>query len=156
MATRFDSGWDISVDDRKGQLVLTVQVKRKFNTSPEWAAQFRSNILAHGIFPKTPYFLMVFPDKFYLWTNVDAEQDQSQPTYAIDGASVLQPYLQRAGISIDQIGDDGIKLILTSWLGEIIYSRELPESIKATQPWLLESGLYAAIAGGKFEPEAAA
>jgi hypothetical protein len=41
------------------------------------AVQFRRNILAHGTFPSAPYFLMVFPDKFYLWVNVDAHSDQS-------------------------------------------------------------------------------
>jgi hypothetical protein len=66
MAVRRDSGWDLSVDNRDGQLALVVEVKRKTNASPEWAAKLRRNILAHGTFPKAPYFLMVFPDKFYL------------------------------------------------------------------------------------------
>ncbi|MEQ9481150.1 hypothetical protein [Coleofasciculus sp. F4-SAH-05] len=39
-------------------------------TSPDWAAQFRRNILAHGTFYKAPYFLMVFLDRFYLWTSI--------------------------------------------------------------------------------------
>ncbi len=55
MAIRFDSGWDLSVENRYGELILAVEVKRKTNVSPEWAAQFRRNILAHGTFPKTTY-----------------------------------------------------------------------------------------------------
>jgi hypothetical protein len=156
MVMRSDSGWDLSVDNRNGQLALVVEVKRKTNVSPEWAAKLRRNILAHGIFPKAPYFLMVFPDKFYLWSNAEAYQDQSEPTYTIDASPILQPYFERAGVTADQISGASLELVVTSWIGEIIHSNQLPENIDASQQWLIESGLYAALAGGKFEHEAAA
>jgi hypothetical protein len=50
MAVNPDAGWDLSIKDRNGQLVLVVEVKRKTNASPDWAAAFRRNILSHGIF----------------------------------------------------------------------------------------------------------
>lgn len=156
MAMKSDSGWDLSVDNRNGQLALVVEVKRKTNVSPEWAAKLRRNIFAHGTFPKAPYFLMVFPDKFYLWSNAEAYQDQSEPTYTIDASPILQPYFERAGVTSDQISGDSLELIVSSWLGEIIHSEQLPESMDASQQWLIESGLYAALVGGKFEHEAAA
>jgi hypothetical protein len=156
MAMGSDSGWDLSVDNRNGQLALVVEIKRKTNVSPEWAAKLRRNILAHGTFPKAPYFLMVFPDKFYLWSNAEAYQDQSEPTYTIDASSILQPYFDRAGVAADQISGASLELIVTSWLGEIIHSDQLPKNIDASQQWLIESGLYAALAGGKLEHEAAA
>ncbi len=49
-----------------------------------------------------------------------------------------------------------LELIITSWLGEIIYSERLPKNIEASQHWLIESGLYAALLGGTLEHEAAA
>ncbi|WP_287455814.1 hypothetical protein [Leptolyngbya sp. UWPOB_LEPTO1] len=153
---RPDSHWDLSVDNRSGQLTLVVEVKRKTNVSPEWAAKLRRNILAHGTFPKAPYFLMVFPDKFYLWSNSQAYQDQSEPTYTIDAFPILQPYFERAGVVADQISGASLELIVASWLGEIIHSNQLPENIDASQQWLIESGLYAALVGGKLEHEAAA
>lgn len=156
MVMKPNSGWDLSVDDRNGQLILVVEVKRKTNVSPDWAAKLRRNILAHGTFPKAPYLLMVFPDKFYLWSNVEAYQDQSKPTYAIDASPILQPYFERAGVTADQISGYSLELIVMSWLAEIIHSDPRPESIDASQQWLIESGLYAALAGGKFEHEAAA
>lgn len=151
MAMRPDFGWDLSVDNRNGQLVLVVEVKRKTNVSPEWAAELRRNILAHGTFPNAPYFLMVFPDKFYLWSNAEADQEQSEPTYTIDASPILQPYFERAGVTADQISRGSLELIVTSWLGEIIHSDQPPEKIDASQQWLIESGLYAALVGGKFE-----
>ena len=155
MAIRPNYGWDLSVDNRNGQLALGVEVKRKTKVSPEWAAKLRRNILAHGIFPKAPYFLMVFPDKFYLWANAEAYQDQSEPTYTIDASPILQPYFERAGVTADQISGESLELIVTSWLGKIIHSEQLPENMDASEQWLLESGLYAALAGGKFEHGAA-
>lgn len=156
MVMRSNPRWDLSVDDHSGQLTLVVEVKRKTNVSPEWAAKLRRNILAHGTFPEAPYFLMVFPDKFYLWSNAGAYQDQSEPTYIIDAAPILQPYFERAGVAADQISGASLELIVASWLGEIIHSDQLPENIETSQKWLLESGLYAALVGGKLEQEAAA
>jgi hypothetical protein len=156
MAFVSDSRWDISVDNRNGQLVLVAEIKRKINVSPEWAAALRRNILAHGTFPNAPYFLMVFPDKFYLWTNVDTHLDQSDPTYTIDARPILEPYFERAGVTGDEISGQSLELIVSSWLGEIIHSDQLPEHIKNSERWLIESGLYAALAGGRFEHEAAA
>jgi len=153
---RPNSGWDLSVDNRNGQLALVVEIKRKTNVSTEWAAKLRRNIFAHGTFPKAPYFLMVFPDKFYLWSNAEAYQDQSEPTYTIDASPILQPYFERAGVAADQISGASLELIIASWLGEIIHSNQLPENIDASQQWLIESGLYAALVGGKLEHEAAA
>lgn len=156
MVMRPNSGWDLSVDNRNGQLVLVIEIKRKTNVSTEWAAELRRNIFAHRTFPKAPYFLMVFPDKFYLWSNAETYQDQSEPTYTIDASPILQPYFERAGVAADQISGASLELIVTSWLGEIIHSDQLPENIDASQQWLIESGLYAALVGGKLEHEAAA
>jgi len=156
MAIRTDSGWDLSVDNRNGQLALVVEIKRKTNVSPEWAAKLRRNIFAHGTFPKAPYFLMVFPDKFYLWSNAEAYQDQSELLTLIDASPILQPYFERAGVTADHISGASLELIVTLWLGEVIHADQLPESIDASQQWLIESGLYAALVGGKLEHEAAA
>ncbi|MGF1481413.1 MAG: hypothetical protein ACFB4I_18340 [Cyanophyceae cyanobacterium] len=148
------SRWDLSVEDSKGQLALVVEVKRKTNASPEWAAQLRHNILAHGTFPQAPYFLLVFPDKFYLWSEANTQLDLSKPTYTIDAHPILEPYLTQAGVTAEQISGQSLEFIVASWLGEIIHSKNLSE--RNSQRWLIESGLYAAIAGGKFEYEAAA
>ncbi len=111
---------------------------------------FIRNILAHGTFPEAPYFLMVFPDKFYLWTDAEANLDRSEPTYTIDARSILEPYFKQAGVKADHISRQSLELIILSWLGQIIYSDKLPENIEASQRWLIDSGLYAALAGGKF------
>lgn len=156
MSASTDLRWDLLVDNRDGQPVLAVEIKRKNNASSEWAAKLRRNILAHGTFPKAPYFLMVFPNKFYLWTEAEASLDHSEPNYTIDAIPILQPYFERAGVTADQISGQSLELIISSWLGEVIHSEQFPENLDNSQQWLIESGLYAALAGGKLEHEAAA
>ena len=157
MFAQRDTGWDLAVYNEDGQLVLVVEVKGKLNASAQWASQLRSNILAHGIYPKAPYFLMVFPDKFYLWANVDAQLDISEPTYAVDARPILQPYLDKAGITQGQkISSQSLILIVASWLSEIMYSELPPSETDGRSQWLVDSGLYAAIARGSFGREAAA
>jgi hypothetical protein len=155
MSVRVDPGWDLLVDDRNGQLALAVEVKSKTNVSPQWAARLRGNILAHGTFPEAPYFMMVFPDKFYLWTDAQANRERNEPSYTIDASPILQPYFERAGVIGEQISSQSLELIIASWLGEIIHSEKCPEDLDLGH-WLIDSGLYAAIAGGKFDLEAAA
>jgi len=156
MSFNWDAGWDLSIDNRNGQLILVVEVKTKLNASPEWATQLRRNILAHGTFPKAPYFLMVFPDRFYLWTDADVRLEQSEPNYIIDARPILQPYFEQAGVSGEQISGQSLELIVASWLGRIIHSEKPLEDTDKSQQWLIESGLYAAIAGGKFKHTAVA
>jgi hypothetical protein len=72
---------DLKIYNRSRELVLIVQTKSKLNVSSEWAAKFRHNMLAHGIFPTVPYFLMVFPDKLYLWTSEDEQLNEREADY---------------------------------------------------------------------------
>ena len=148
--------WDLSIYDRNGKLALGVEVKTKLNASPEWATHLRQNLLAHDIFAQATYFLMVFPDRFYLWTHPDSQHRQSQPTYQIDAYPILQPYFKHAGVTADQISGPSLELIIASWLGAIIHGEQPPEVLDESQTWLVESGLYDALVGGKFGNEVAA
>lgn len=149
--------WDLAGYNREGQLILLVEMKSKLHTSPEWAAKFRRNILAHGIVPKVPYFLMVFPDKIYLWAGKEVRLDESEPTYVVDARPIFQPYFEKAGIESDrQISAESLELIFSTWLTNIIYSKELPDGADESHRWLIDSGLYAAIAGGSLRHEVVA
>lgn len=136
--------------------MLVVEVKSKRNASPEWAEQLRRNILAHGTFVQAPYFLMVFPDRFYLWTDADDQPQQSRPDYIIDARPILKPYFERAGVSDDHISSRSLELIIAAWLAEIMQDAHTLEETNVSQQWLIDSGLYSAITGGTFEPMAVA
>jgi len=147
----YSDRWDLLVDNSEGQPTLIVEVKGKINTSSKWAAQLRRNILAHGILPKVPYFLLAFPDKFYLWTDSQVDIDEREPNYIIDARPILEPYLRKSGVTVDRIRDQSLELIVGSWLGVIIHSDEFPKDLNESQHWLIESGLYTDLVGGKIE-----
>ncbi|MBD2081427.1 hypothetical protein [Leptolyngbya sp. FACHB-17] len=144
--------WDIEVRNRSGQLVVAVEVKTKLNAAPDWAAKFRSNLLAHEEAPKAPYFLMAFPDRLFLWVESDGQFDR-EPDYIIDAVPIFQPYFERTGIQPEQIYSDSFTLMVGAWLSELTLSKNLAETSYQSQSWLIDSGLYSAISGGQLQYE---
>ena len=143
------TGWDVAAYDQDHHLVLAVEVKSKLHVSPEWAARLRRNILAHGAFPNPPYFLMVFPDRFYLWTNPGKNSKPGKPTRSIDARPILRPYFKQSGVTADHVSEASLELITAAWLNDLIHRK--PNEIDASQRWLLDSGLYDAVAGGSLQ-----
>lgn len=146
--------WDLTAFNRDNQLVLVVEVKGKLGATKKWADQLRRNIFAHGTFPKAPYFLMAFPDRFYLWKNTKSQPGPLEAAYVIDARPILQPYFEQSGLTPDQVSGQSLELIVTSWLGEIMYKPA--NELTASQQWLVESGLHSAIAEGSIAGEAVA
>jgi len=144
-------GWDLLVNNYQEQLILGVQLKTKMNTSSDWAVKFRHNILMDSPVQKIPFFLMAFPDRFYLWTEPEIYSNQSEPTYIIDPLPILKPYFERAGIIPEKIRGDSFELLVASWLSDLINSENLPEGFDEYQRWLIDSGLYMAISGGNLK-----
>jgi hypothetical protein len=142
--------WDLMAYDKNGQLVLSVDIRKSPTASPEWAAELRKNILAHGIYPVTPYFLVALPDKFFLWKNGDAADPASKPTYVIDAVPIVESYLKGSNYTANDIDRSTFELILAAWLDGLVYHDRSREDIKAEARWLLESGLYDALDGGSF------
>lgn len=146
--------WDIAAYDRDNQLVAVVEVKTKLDATPQWAAQLRRNILAHGTFPNARYFLVTLPDRFYLWKNAASNQEAIEPTYIIDARPILQTYFEQSGVEADQISGQSLELIVAAWLGEVM--RKTPDELDASQKWLTDSGLHEAIVGGTLDHRVAA
>ena len=138
---------DIIAYDTNGQLTLVIEIKSKLGTSAQWAAQMRRNILAHGLLPSTPFFLLGLPDHFYLWKDNGITPEVIKPTYEIDPRPFLQPYYEKSGLSSETISGKSFELVIVSWLSEILGTRS-QDSLQDSQKWLLESGLFEAIHGG--------
>ena len=149
---------DISVYDKNGHLILAVEVKRKLNASVEWATRFRRNILVHGLLPDTKFFLLATPDRFFLWKDAGMDLLLREPTYVADPRAILSPYFERAGVTVDDISSYSLELIIVSWLSILTFSsetmahetmaHEIMTYTNGSSPWLMESGLINAVAGG--------
>lgn len=149
--------WDLSVKDQNDQLILVVEIKSKTGVSTDWATRFRQNILARDTSSKAPYFLLIFPDNLYLWTNDgDANADRDEPAYVASADSIIRPYFERVSTRPRQLSEKSLELIVASWLSEILPSENYPERIDDSQDWLLDSGLYDALTGGRLEFQAVA
>jgi hypothetical protein len=152
MATRPD----FVLYDRHGRLAAIVEVKAKRGTSNSWAAEFRRNLLAHEAFRQAPYFLLVTPEKLYLWRESSrisgAESSPVPPDYELDAKSLFRRYLERAGLKPEDVSGQAFELIVMSWLGDLIL--QLPDVLR--EPDLEDSGLPQAAKDGRIAYPAAA
>ena len=142
---------DLTLYDRDGQLIAVIEIKNKPGTSNEWAAKLRRNILAHGRFRPTDFFLVVTPDKLYIWKEAGIQPDFILPTYVIDAKPIFKTYLKAANIESDTISSPAFELVVGAWLGDLILSEN-----NSSEAWLIESGLLDAAKNGRVEYEAAA
>jgi hypothetical protein len=148
--------WDISIYNRHRQLVLAAEVKVGLNEPVEWAAEFRRNIFSDGLYAPMPYFMFIFPDKIYMWTNPSTSEKITLPDYTIDAYPIFGHFYERAKIDPSQIGRLSLEFIASTWLGRIINFSNSPDDLDEYHQWMIESGLYNAISGGQISTEAVA
>ena len=148
--------WDITIYDRSEQPALVAETKTRLGVSPEWARQFRANLAEDHDFPVARYFMLAFPDKFYLWDDSDvAAVVDRAPDYEIDARPLLRSYFENTSIDPAKIHGSTFILIFSSWLSAFVHSYSEDE-IADMPNWMLDSELYGAIAGGHFRQEVTA
>ena len=146
---------DFVLYDRYGRLAAVIEIKAKRGTSSRWAAEFRRNLLAYEAFRYAPLFLLVTPDRLYLWKSgvpKDADVAPVSPDYAIDAKPLFERYLQGAGVRLEEISGPAFELIVMSWLEDLIH--QWPEAPRNVQ--LAGSGLDEAAKNGRIAYPAAA
>jgi hypothetical protein len=147
---------DLALYDRDGQLTAVAEIKNKVGTSREWAAKLRRNILAHGGFRSIDFFLLVTPDRLYLWKDAGSEPTLVEPTYEVDAHPLLEPYFARAGVHPADVSGRAFELVVAAWLADLVRSAGSPENLADQQRWLVESGFLGAVRNGRVEYEVAA
>lgn len=144
---------DIAVYSKENELKLLVEVKIQRETSPEWAAKLVRNMYVHGFLPKIPFFLLAFPDVFYLWKNpvvTEMMPDPKPPNYHINPESFLKPYFREFASLKSQ---EAFSLVILTWLNHLINDSGDEVNQNIGQEWLVESGLLKAIKGGRIEDQ---
>ena len=145
---------DLALYDRSGRLTAVAEIKNKHGTSREWAAQTRRNILAHGRSYRADFFLLVTPDRLYVWKGAGTEPLQTPPTYEADTKSGFAPYFESAGVDPRYVSGHAFELLVGAWLGDLIRSEETAGELGDDQNWLAKSGLRSAVKGGRIKYEA--
>ncbi len=144
---------DIAVYNPDRELQLVVEIKNKLGASAAWVTRMRHNLLAHSFIPHVPYFLLVLPDFFYLWTDATPVNNLAKPDYKIEAAKILAPYLKPTQ-SLNNLSGYGLELLMTSWLEDIVRTDLQRDAIGPNLQWLFDSGLYEAITRGSIAIEA--
>lgn len=147
---------DLALYDRSGRLTAVAEIKNKLGTSREWAAQTRRNIFAHGELCSADFFLLVTPDRLYLWKNTGADPVQIPPTFEADTQKEFAPYFESAGVDPHHVSGQAFELLVAAWLGDITRSAVTTEELSEDQSWLAKSGFRAAISDGRIEYQAVA
>jgi hypothetical protein len=144
---------DLALYNRNGQLTAVVEVKNKPGTSREWATQLRRNLLAHSGHYNADFFLLVTPDRLYLWKTAGATPTLIQPHYEINAEPIFAPYFDHAGVDPRNVSGHAFELVVAAWLSDLVRSEGLPEQTANGQKWLVESGFLAAVRDGRLAYE---
>ena len=147
---------DLTLYNRDGQLIAVVEVKNKLGTSALWAAQLRSNILAHGGFQNVPYFLLITPDRIYLWKDAGTDPVTISPTCEKAAQDIFSPYFDKSAIEPSEVSGAAFELIVAAWLENLVRAANKPEELTGEADWLAAPGLLSAIQDGRLEYEVAA
>lgn len=146
---------DLALYDRHGQLVAVVEVKNKLGTTGEWAAELRRNLISLGGFGRVAYFLVVTPERLYLWRDGGDRSGGPLPDSEVDARSFLAPYVQRADIPPGGVGGAAFELAVGSWLADLMRAHDRGSEPSARDR-LRESGLVDAVSNGRVEYDLAA
>jgi len=139
---------DIVVHSPDDNLQLVVEVKNKTEAGAAWAAQMRRNLFAHSILPQSPFFLLALPDRLYLWKDGASSTTVMPPDYEIDSLPFFAPYLMDTNLSLDDLSESSLELVVKSWLNDVVNADLTEQTAASHEKWLFDSGLYRAIRNG--------
>lgn len=146
-----DLGIDFIAYDEQGRAILLAEAKGRMGASAEWAARFRRNMLAHGVLPKAPFFLIATPERMYFWKQDQEDLAEELPGFIVDAAKEFRPYLGNLGRAGQGVGGHALELMVFAWLGEIARSGEERVRQDPSMRWLVESGLIGALEHARIE-----
>lgn len=144
---------DIAIFDRSGQIAAVAEIKRQLGTSRDWAVQLRRNLLAHGIRRVGDYFLLITPDRLYLWKDAGMNPEKVPPTHEADMQPEFARYFEGAGIDPDDISGAAFELLIGAWFGQLTLLKDEAKDLAESRSWLAESGLLSAVKDGRIEYE---
>lgn len=149
---------DLILYHPNGWPIAAVDIRAKLSTTPEWAAKLRRNLLAHGGAVPARYFLVITPDRVYLWEGSGTEPAELLPTHVVDARPIFQPYFAAANLGPDAIRDMAFELVVDTWLAELTRadSADIERGVVRASDELLRSGLVDAIRNARLEYPAAA
>ena len=142
---------DFLVRSQDGQPIAAIEVKNPQELSRDDAASLRRNMLAHGMLPRTPYFLLLSQDTGFLW-NESGHKTLNAPTaYEFPMGEVVRRYLPE-GDAKERLRGSQLELVVLQWLLSLTSSSQ---EVKAEpEKSLAPSGFLDSIKGATIIAEA--
>jgi hypothetical protein len=133
----------------RGRLVAAIEVKRKTNSTPEWATEIRDAMLGGDLLSDLPYFVLVAADRIYIWAA--GGPPSTGPTHVLDTSVALEWYFRRIGVGAAEIHGLAFETLVGWWLSDLAAGEA-----KECDPQLVASGLAAALEGSELDRQDAA
>lgn len=147
---------DLAIYDRRGRLNTAVDIRAVRGTTTEWAAELRRNLLSHGDSPlqEAHYFLIVTPERIYLWEDVGDVVEAIPPTHEYDAKALLAPYFARTRFTPGTVSGYAFELLVGDWVSDLLriadgYQQPAPD-------WARDSEWLESMRNGRWEFEPAA
>lgn len=142
---------DVVVYDNEGKPALVVEAKlakSKENTETQ-AVKIRRNLAAHFALPNTEYFMVAFPDYFYVWNKASIDPIDRPADFKIDGKTIIKKYSAKLGLQPNKLSPMDFERLVSEWLKDLTSPNEKVEIPKS----IIESGLFKAIQKGTITVE---
>src|SRR5260370_32765686 len=106
---------DIVFRNPYGQTVVAVEVKNRQGLTRDVAITLHRNLMAHGLLPPVPYFLLVSQEFGYLWKAPESGRPEAPPDFEFPMADVMRRYWPNAD-SQQRLRENEFELVVLQWL----------------------------------------
>lgn len=143
---------DIVIQDANGAMLALVEVKNRQGLSPEIAAEFRRNLIAHGaVNREARFFLLVSQEVGYLWDQRSLPNTEApRPTVTFPMASVVDHYLPSL-MGSARLSGSQLELAVAQWLWDLANDAE--ERPREPEAALANTDFLPRIKGGRVGTE---
>ncbi|MGI4885503.1 MAG: hypothetical protein ACRYFR_11145 [Janthinobacterium lividum] len=138
---------DITVSSAAGEEQLLVEVKSWTPTAAQ-ALELRQQFDHFDC-----YFLLATPGLMLLWPPVLPGQPLPAAPYATEASPVLAGYLTLERHPLHHLSGQALSLVVSSWLGSVIFKPASALLEMPAQAWLVQSGLHERIYRGYIRRE---
>jgi hypothetical protein len=126
------------VYDSQGQLVVLVEAKRRFGTTPAWAREWHEIMMERADRPINATVVLVVPDRAYVWR--PGADNSAAPDVSFEAGPWFEPYFTRLQIPVREVAPHVFEQIVGLWLRDVVEG-EPPRSDTPERASALFSGL---------------
>jgi hypothetical protein len=105
---------DLVIKTAEGQPIAVVEVKSRKNLSRDVVSEIRNNMLARGLPARIPYFLLLSPDKGYLWVGEKQGDPDLPSVYEFPMDKVIARYSPKE--PGQRLFGSELELLVLQWL----------------------------------------